>query len=601
MRLASERDDIVLFKENGQLKAVKVAPGEHGRGVDIARAVTDRDVVQFNKYLDWIPRATRWMSAMRTQYVPTFIVRNMKADNLEVMLNALSERGMKDGAKFFGKFLKKEVGVAKGVKEYFKTGKSSDPFVQEAVENGLLTGGGMAAEGFTETARRLSDTLQALRKRPNIIGRAFKAVKDTISLLNACAEYNTRMGVYKTLRQKGMSVADAVSYARDVTVNFNRKGYLTPYTNAAFMFSNAAIQGMGRAFKSIRSEHGKEVVAGLFMLGVAQSLLDDWLGHDDEKAKEGGADSRNLTEYDKSHSLGVALPTGHRVKWQIRNPWALPMYAGRKTVELLKGLTTGEQAMKDLASEIGQFVTEPVGGNDFDSSSEFLQTLAPTIIDPFVQWATGKDYRGQDRVRKSFDKYAPESWNGKDSTPWAYKAIAKALNAMTGGSEHRKGLLDTAPENWKLLAESVFGGVLTDLNNVVKGAEHVVDSVRGKPAAQIARDVPFVRDTFTNMPDNSSRFYSALDAYNADKAEFKKSDPARHREMRENKPYLVLGKGSVDNLIERIEEERHMENGEVKRGRSWVEPKIPRPDEFKESHRKRRLELQARVLKLLGK
>ena len=601
MRLASERDDIVLFKENGKLKAIKIDPGKNGRGLDLARAVTDKDVVRFNRHLEWIPRATRWMSAMRTQYVPTFIIRNMKADNLEVLLNALSERGVK-GFKFFGKFVANEVSVAKGVKEYFKTGKSSDKYVQEAVENGLLTGGGMAAEGFSETTRRLSDTLAALRGgKKGAVGRAFGAVKDLISLLNSCAEYNTRMGVYKTLREEGMSVADAVSYARDVTVNFNRKGYLTPYTNAAFMFSNASIQGMGRAFKSIKSEHGKEVIAGLFLVGAAQAMLDDWLGHDDND-KSGGADSRNLTEFDKSHSLGVALPSGHRVKTGIRNPWALPVYMGRKTVELVKGLTSGEDAMKDIVNEVGQFATEPVGGNGFGSVSEFLQTLAPTIIDPFVQWGTGKDYRGHDRVKKSFDKYAPESWNGRDSTPAAYKAIAKALNFVSGGGEHRKGAFDTSPENWKLLTETVFGGVLTDVNNVISAGEHAVKAARGQPASQIVRDVPFVRDTFTNMPDSTTRYYEAVDSYNADKNEFKKTtELGRRAEMKKAHPYLTAQKGRVDALIEQVQELTHRERGEVKVGQKWVPMKTELPEARKEAFRKRRLRLQAEVLRILGK
>lgn len=601
MRLASERDDIILFKENGKLKAIKIDPGKNGRGLDLARAVTDKDVVRFNRHLEWIPRATRWMSAMRTQYVPTFIIRNMKADNLEVLLNALSERGVK-GFKFFGKFVANEVSVAKGVKEYFKTGKSSDKYVQEAVENGLLTGGGMAAEGFSETTRRLSDTLAALRGgRKGAVGMAFGAAKDLISLLNSCAEYNTRMGVYKTLREEGMSVADAVSYARDVTVNFNRKGYLTPYTNAAFMFSNASIQGMGRAFKSIKSEHGKEVVAGLFLVGAAQAMLDDWLGHDDND-KSGGADSRNLTEFDKSHSLGVALPSGHRVKTGIRNPWALPVYMGRKTVELVKGLTSGEDAMKDIANEVGQFATEPVGGNGFGSVSEFLQTLAPTIIDPFVQWGTGKDYRGHDRVNKSFNQYEPDSWNGRNNTPEAYKAIAKALNFVSGGGGHRKGAFDTSPENWKLLTETVFGGVLTDVNNVISAGEHAMKAARGQPASQIVRDVPFVRDTFTNMPDSTTRYYEAVDSYNADKNEFKKTtELGRRAEMKKDHPYLTAKKGRVDALIEQVQELTHRERGEVKVGQKWVPAKVEPSEERKEAFRKRRLRLQAEVLRILGK
>lgn len=126
--------------------------------------------------------------------------------------------------------------------------------MKEFVENGGLTGGGMAAEGFSEAAKRIQNTL---KRHGGGARRLAAAVPDAISLLNACAEYNTRLGIYAVLREEGVSVEDAISYARDATVNFNRKGYLTPYTNAAFMFSNAAIQGMGRAFKSMGAKHGK--------------------------------------------------------------------------------------------------------------------------------------------------------------------------------------------------------------------------------------------------------------------------------------------------------------------------------------------------------
>ena len=201
------------------------------------------------------------MSAMRTQYVPTFILRNLKADTLEVLLNTWGERGLKGAASFGKRLFANEWKNRRDVRDYFKAGEARG-WMKEFVENGGLTGGGMAAEGFSDTAKRIQNTLKAAQG-----GNARKlaaAIPDAISLLNARAEFGTRLGIYSTLREEGMSIEDAISYARDATVNFNRKGYLTPYLNAAFMFSTAAIQGLGRAFKTMGAEHGWQPIAGMF-------------------------------------------------------------------------------------------------------------------------------------------------------------------------------------------------------------------------------------------------------------------------------------------------------------------------------------------------
>ena len=156
----------------------------------------------------------------------------------------------------------------------------------------------------------------------------------------------------------------------------------------------------------------------------------------------------------------------------------------------------------------------------------------------------------------------------------------------------------------------MFGGVLTDLNNLVKAGGHAVDVARGKPAAQIARDVPFVRDTVTNLPENTNRYYAALDDYERDKAEFKKTtDLKRRAELGKEKPYLrpmvvdgkVSANSAVDTMVDRVKELMHLERGEIKtKSGKWVEPKIERTEAQKEKYRKQRLALQARILKRLG-
>ena len=560
-----DRPDIIFFKEDGRLKAIKVDGGKNALGVTFAKAVTDKDLVQFSKWFEWVPKTTRAMSAMRTQYVPTFILRNMKADTLEAMLNVFSERGLRPGLSFGKRLLASEWKNRKDVKDYFRTGEARG-WMKEFVENGGLTGGGMAAEGFSEAAKRIQKTL---RKHGGGARRLAAAVPDAISLLNACAEYNTRLGIYAVLREEGVGVEDAISYARDATVNFNRKGYLTPYTNAAFMFSNAAIQGMSRAFKSMGAKYGKGTLAALFMVGVIQTLLDHWLGDDDDREKKGLSNAKNMTEHEKQTSLGVPLPGGRRLKAQIRNPWALPVYLGRKTAELVIGAISAARAAKDVASAVGGFITEPVGGNGFDNISQTWQTFAPTLADPFVQWMTGTDFKGDERIRRKWDDNLPSSWYGRRNTASPYKWIAQGLNALSGGGEFRKGAFDTSPENWQLLAETFLGGALADLNRVASAVADAWDAAHGAKPDQVLRDVPFVRDTVTNMPDVSRRYYESFDAYDADRTEFRGVKGADGRlAFAARHPWVMDDR--VKRLDKEIRELGKMEQGLEKKGGEWV-------------------------------
>ncbi len=528
-----DRPDLIFFKEDGKLKAIRMFTGEHGLGNTFAKAVTDKDLARFNKWFEWVPKVTRFFSAMRTQYVPTFIVRNLKADHIEVLLNSLTERGFKGGAEFFGRLLKCEKQNLKDVRAFFRRGELNGR-MKEFVENGGLTGGGMSAEGFTEVEKRLASTLKDAKRNP--VQKAFGAMGDLISWLNACAEYNTRVAVFSALREQGVGVEDAVSYARDATVNFNRKGFLTPYINAAYMFSNASIQGLGRALKPLR-EHPKRAagtLGALFLLGMIQGFIDNFVGRDDddkEKEKEGEepkpqatglSNVRNLSEYSKQSEVAFPMgKTGLMLKARVRNPFALPIYLGRKSAEYITGQTSAKKAVSDLASAVGGFVTEPVGGNGLGSVSEALQTLAPTMIDPFVQWATGTDFAGTPRVKRNYSDYKPDSFNGRNATPAPYKWLAQSLNSLSGGNEFRKGALDTAPENWQLLVETALGGVLTDIGRTISAAQDAWQIAKGEKPDQVMRDIPFVRDWITNYPDVKNRYYETLKEYEADKAEYK--------------------------------------------------------------------------------
>jgi hypothetical protein len=231
------------------------------------------------------------------------------------------------------------------------------------------------------------------------------------------------------------------------------------------------------------------------------------------------------------------------------------------------------------------------------------------VADPFVQLASGKDYKGEDRVKRSFDKTAPASHNGKRNTPWGYKTVAEFLNRITGGNENRKGLADVAPEDLQLVVEFLGGGPMRDINNAVSTVQNVAQFASGGTPEKMLSQAPFVRRIVREYPENTSRYYDAIDAYERDKAEYKKTkDLKRKNELGRAKPYIrpmvvdgrVSAKTRLDGMIDRVKELTHLERGEVKHGQKWVEPKTPRSEAQKEAYRKKRLALQAKILKRLG-
>ena len=50
--------------------------------------------------------------------------------------------------------------------------------------------------------------------------------------LNTMVELGTRFSVYVAVRESGWTVDNAAEYARNITVDFERRGEWTPLTNA---------------------------------------------------------------------------------------------------------------------------------------------------------------------------------------------------------------------------------------------------------------------------------------------------------------------------------------------------------------------------------
>lgn len=525
--IAGNRRDVVLFKEGGQLKAIRMDAGENGNGLKLADTANGKDMAKWHKALEWIPKLTRTMAAMRTQYVPTFIARNFKADTLEAMTAALGRFGVKDTAAIAKDMVKAEVSNAKDLKAYIKDGTLRG-YVKEAVEGGLLTKGGTASQGFDDMVSEIKSHRAKLERektawyRRGTVGNAkqlLSTLGETISFMNEFAENSTRIGMFTALRKRGVPVNEAIKFCRDATTNFNRHGWLTPYINGAFMFSNAATQGMTRNFQAVKDVHGRQLVGTLIALGTAEALVNHYFGNDDDRENEGQGNARNLSEYEKKHQIGIPLGGGKQAIWQTRGLYATIPYLARTAVDAMLGETKVSDAMMNVLSEAGDILTEPLSGNGVSSKATAMQSISPTLVDPLVQWVSGKDYKGDDRIAKSFDPNKPLSWNGKGKTSDGYKWFAKLINSATGGNEGRKGLVDMAPEDVQLIVETLVGGVGRDISQIGSGIQTARQLANGEAPERVLGETAFARDWVREYPKVGSRYYSAVDRLAAMKTE----------------------------------------------------------------------------------
>lgn len=73
--------------------------------------------------------------------------------------------------------------------------------------------------------------------------RAGKAVADFVSDYNDIVENASRFSVYYHARKQGVTVKKASSLAKNLAINFNRKGEVGNTLNSIYMFANASMQG----------------------------------------------------------------------------------------------------------------------------------------------------------------------------------------------------------------------------------------------------------------------------------------------------------------------------------------------------------------------
>ncbi|MBY3789589.1 hypothetical protein HPQ32_14280 [Photobacterium carnosum] len=428
----------------------------------------------------------RILASVNTSYNPEFVVGNFLRDIQTTVLNLSAEQSRDDG-KIKGEAIVKQTikDIRKAVPAIYaslrnKTSKSPETqewqrHFEEFMEVGGKTGW-FDMKDVDGQAKEL-DRMVAMANG-SISGKAYKAFENVIGLvenINGSIENAVRLSAYVNARKAGISKKKAASLAKNMTVNFNRRGEVGTTLNAMYMFANASIQGSANFMRTMSGLNGDGklkwknlnnaqkiaigVVVGSFALAFANRGA---AGEDDDGVNW----FDKIPSYVKERNFIImkSLLGGESdgSYWSIPMPYGYNIFsvagAGIESAVNSDNVTPAQVAGNMALATLGAF--SPIGMSNSDTvAGTVLKNVLPTIAKPFFEVSTNENFFGGQIYKENmpFGTQMPNSSMSKRSTSDHYKAVSEWLNESTGGSAYRSGAIDLSPDVMQYIV-GYFGG-----------------------------------------------------------------------------------------------------------------------------------------------
>jgi hypothetical protein len=441
-------------------------------------------------------KLTRFYAQLLTSWNPEFVVGNFFRDVQTALINSKDIQDLPDGAR---KKMLAEALSLKSIRGIYNAlrGDGSSEFAQY-FEEFRQAGGKVSFMEFNDV-ERIKGQINGLLtegKTRRALRQAVRYVED----VNTSVENGVRLSTYVAMRKAGISKDRAASVARELTVNFNRKGELGPVINSAYMFFNASVQGSIRMFQAFaRSKAVRRVVYTLAAGGVAMEMLNYLIAGDDD---DGENAYDKIKPWIKERNMIFMLP-GRKDYFMIPMPYGYnaPYVAGQKVGELLRtaaghGKATPAKAAAGIMSALMDSIN-PLGTSP---TTSFLQMVSPTMLDPIVQVAENKTWYGGPITPIKYDKRKPDSESYFASVHPAFITTARLLNSASGGNPARSGLIDISPEVLEHYAQFIGGGSGKFLLNVTSTAARALDGEEFVP-----EKTPIIRRLYGKQTQTSRR------------------------------------------------------------------------------------------------
>ena len=493
---------------------------------------------------DWVPRKIlRYimghMAMFFTTANPAFVVRNLAKD-MEFASNAVF---VKESSSYFKRWMQNAAigglnqslgivtaGYAGGdmkivsLMRKFQNNKLDINDPMEKYFHEFMTNGGETGYTNINTIEEYKGIIdKEIKKLTRSKGKdvAMKPVDllnfvgNGIELANRCAEDVTRFNTYLTSRQMGRSIMKSVSDAKNITVNFNKKGSgigLAGWCQDTMLFFNAGVQSLKLQKDLWDASKFKFMLDKSFLvaLGACAPII--------SKLIINGAGSGDDSEYDnipswiRENDLTISLPFGKSVSIPISIEDRSFYGLGEKLYHIVNHTydKTPEEGALDI---LGQFTDMlPVnmlqGNNDASLKGMGMALLIPDVAKPIAQVMVNRDYFGKKIHKDSYNDLEPEYTKVYSGTNKELVNASKILNNITGGNVHHHGYININPADFEHIFTGYLGGTFSTINQAVKTALMIND-----PSQRQYRNLPIVSSFLQSPSDDMNQFGAVNERY----------------------------------------------------------------------------------------
>lgn len=454
----------------------------------LAAAMKNLGAAKMGAFLRAFSSFNRFLSLTRTMLAPEFVLANFSRDLQTAAINLTGDQS----AAMAGRVV---ADVPKALRAMYAFNRGKDPggeWSRWAKE--FTAAGGMTSFVGQQTVEEQQAKIEGLLKEAkggtraairSLVRGTFEFIED----VNGAVENASRLSAYANARRNGQSAQAAARLAKNLTVNFNRKGMAGPTINALYLFYNASIQGSARFLRAMKSPKVQKIMAATAVMGFALAHMNRVVGGEDDDGEDRWD---KIPEWEKARNLIILLPAGKTIKIPMPYTYNLPFLMGSEMEAMINSKRPASSAAANLAEALLTSFN-PIGDVDLkgDSSVAAAKLLAPSAVDPLVDIAVNRNFFGAPIApeRNPFDKTPdPDSQRYFASTNPGAVWLADQLNSATGGDKLRSGLIDVSPASMVYVFDYLTGGTG---GFVERSATAVMLAAKGEPVPM--RTIPFAR------------------------------------------------------------------------------------------------------------
>jgi hypothetical protein len=430
----------------------------------------------------------KWKSLI-TIYSPSFEARHQARYYIENMLNALQ---LKETGHYNPGKLAREAFpiIGEATRAIFDREGGRDGGRLGRYWDEMKADGGATALNAMRDMDSLKDDMRVkLANLESANMNPLRWLRETAGLIHkitSIMDNAQRLTQYAAARDQGQSRQKAAIVAAEATVDYNMRGLWSNYISLPQPFFNVAEKTGTRMWgRQPRSAIMRKVMLATFAAGLAMSA---W------NYAAGGTDTDGIPFVDKvapweaNKALVIMLPwikdeNGRPGVLKLPFPfnWAFPLSAGSAIGNFIWGSGTAPQII--MQRIVGPFIStfSQVGEEGLG-----LNTLLPEVMKSPYEVATNTSWTGA-KIHITEGQTGPNSESGKkdigdyERTGEGWKEIARALNYMSGGTQHRSGVLDFYPEDIKTILMPYIGTLLTLGEDIAATGGSIANGEMPKP------------------------------------------------------------------------------------------------------------------------